>query len=511
MKELSSIYLLINVMTFVIYGIDKIKAMKNRYRISEKRLLIFGFFGPIGGLLGMYVFRHKTRKTKFRMSIPLFLCIHLFVLLFAGSVMATSETPSFWAEEEIKEARAKGYITAGLTGDLHEAITREQFIELIVTTFEKMFGELDSVTDNENVFTDTNNLFVVKGYVLGLIQGNDKGLFYPEQEITREEMITIFVRLSDAIELRAEVEVLSNAPNKLIFADKGTISEWALPAMNKGISNGLVRGTEGEDGALYLHPQAISTKEEAILFNLRMFKKFESNQKVEQYINAFVEVNAVEQEERTKSIGANEEKIGRVTTGVLRLRSSASTKNEDNIIGKLTRNQKVTIIGEDGDWYVVRTGGAVQGYAHKDYIQIIDSEDIKEESQTVPSGNGDADALIEYAKKFIGTPYRYGGTSLTKGIDCSSYTQQIFAPYGVSLNRSSRGQFKQGTSVSKSELQPGDLLFYSTSGSTSNISHVSIYIGDGQSIHSTTTSGVRITPAFGWMRRVPFVGAKRVL
>ncbi len=122
--------------------------------------------------------------------------------------------------------------------------------------------------------------------------------------------------------------------------------------------------------------------------------------------------------------------------------------------------------------------------------------------------DADVDQLIAYAKQFIGTPYRYGGTSLTKGIDCSSYTQQIYAPFGVTLNRSSRDQYLQGDYVDKSALIPGDLLFYGKSG---RVSHVAIYIGDGQSIHATTTSGVRVTPAFGWMSRLPFIGAKRVL
>ncbi len=515
MNEIKILYGIINGITFFIYGIDKVKAINNKYRIPEKVLLLWAFLGPIGGLLGMQLFRHKTKKAKFKVAIPLFLCLHLFVFAFAHPVFATESMPSSWAISEFDEAKEKGYITQNLYDDLHENISREEFIELVVTAFEKMFGTLDSVTEDENVFEDTENLFVIKGYILGLIQGND-GYFYPNQEITREETIVIFVRLSDAIELRAEVEVLSDAPTKFEFTDKEQISDWALVAMNKAISNGLVRGTQSDDGGIYLKPQALSTKEEALLLNLRLFKQFENNKKLVKYINEFVGATALEQEaidksikdETTKASNSSSETVGSVTTEVLRMRSSPSLENSDNIIGKLTLNQRITIQGEEGEWYLVRTQNAVQGYAHQDYIRILDEEELNMTKSMEQKSDADVDQLIAYAKQFIGTPYRYGGTSLTKGIDCSSYTQQIYAPFGVTLNRSSRDQYLQGDYVDKSALIPGDLLFYGKSG---RVSHVAIYIGDGQSIHATTTSGVRVTPAFGWMSRLPFIGAKRVL
>jgi cell wall-associated NlpC family hydrolase/uncharacterized membrane protein YsdA (DUF1294 family) len=517
MEYFGIIYGIINGLTFFIYGLDKVKAMNNRYRIPEKVLLMWAFFGPIGGFLGMQLFRHKTKKTKFKVTVPLFLFLHIFIFVFANPVNAAESEPSAWAVEEFNEAQEKGYITENLYDNLQENISREEFIELIVTAFEKMFGQLDSVSLDENTFKDTENIHAVKGYVLGLIQGNN-GYFYPDQKITREEMIVIFIRLSDAIELRAEVELLSKSPTKFEFTDNKDISDWAQQAMKRAVSNGLVRGTESEDGGIYLNPKSLSTKEEAILLNLRLFKNFENNKELKAYIDDFVEatekekvVEEVVDVSMKKSIESEEpisEKIGSVTTEVLRMRSAPSLDNSDNIIGKLTMNQQVTIKGQEGEWYLVRTQNAIQGYAHQDYIRILSDEEVSMTKSINEAASGDVDQLIAYAKQFVGTPYRYGGTSLSKGIDCSSFTQQIYAPYGVSLNRSSRDQYLQGSYVDKNELLPGDLLFYGQSG---RVSHVAIYMGDGQSIHATTTSGVRITPAFGWMSRLPFIGAKRVL
>ena len=107
-----------------------------------------------------------------------------------------------------------------------------------------------------------------------------------------------------------------------------------------------------------------------------------------------------------------------------------------------------------------------------------------------------AKKLIAYAKKFLGNPYRYGGTSLTSGTDCSGFVMRVFQKFDVSLPRSSREQAQCGKRVSLSNLKPGDLLFY---GSSSYISHVAIYIGGGRIIHASNyRTGICIGSA--WYR-----------
>ena len=88
--------------------------------------------------------------------------------------------------------------------------------------------------------------------------------------------------------------------------------------------------------------------------------------------------------------------------------------------------------------------------------------------------------IVAYAKTFIGTPYRSAGSS-PSGFDCSGFTQYVYANFGGSLPHSSASQYGYGTAVSKSELEAGDLVFFSNS---SRISHVGIYVGGGTFIHS---------------------------
>lgn len=117
--------------------------------------------------------------------------------------------------------------------------------------------------------------------------------------------------------------------------------------------------------------------------------------------------------------------------------------------------------------------------------------ETKKPSYGSGSGSG-ASEVVAYAKQFLGNPYVYGGSSLTKGTDCSGFTMSVYAHFGYSLNRSSYTQVYNGRAVSMSSLLPGDLLFYKYNSST--ISHVAMYIGGGQIIHASTPStGITIS------------------
>ncbi len=97
-------------------------------------------------------------------------------------------------------------------------------------------------------------------------------------------------------------------------------------------------------------------------------------------------------------------------------------------------------------------------------------------------------ALINYAKQFLGNPYIYGGTSLTEGADCSGFVQQIFKYFGITTGRTSRDQIENAQAISYEELQPGDLIFYA---SGDYVNHVAIYAGNGVIIHAAnSTTGI---------------------
>lgn len=110
-------------------------------------------------------------------------------------------------------------------------------------------------------------------------------------------------------------------------------------------------------------------------------------------------------------------------------------------------------------------------------------------SNAEPLGRGDADELISNAMGFIGVAYRFGGTSPT-GFDCSGFMQYVFRKaFAVNLPRTSAAQASVGSYVSRSELRPGDMVFFRTHGS--RISHVGMYIGNDRFIHAPRT-GKRI-------------------
>jgi hypothetical protein len=93
------------------------------------------------------------------------------------------------------------------------------------------------------------------------------------------------------------------------------------------------------------------------------------------------------------------------------------------------------------------------------------------------------ESIVQTARRFIGTSYRWGGTSPEGGFDCSGLTMTVYRLNGLDLPRNSRDQFRAGRPVSRYALQAGDLVFFATNG-TNRISHVGIYIGHGKFIHA---------------------------
>lgn len=133
-------------------------------------------------------------------------------------------------------------------------------------------------------------------------------------------------------------------------------------------------------------------------------------------------------------------------------------------------------------------------YVSADYVEVKSDLNTAITMTEVLYGEGVSDVrveLCEYAKQFIGNPYVWGGTSLTKGADCSGFVQSVFKKYGVSLPRTSRTQAGVGTQISAGDLKAGDLIFYAKGGT---INHVAIYIGGGQVVHaSSPKSGIKIS------------------
>lgn len=136
-----------------------------------------------------------------------------------------------------------------------------------------------------------------------------------------------------------------------------------------------------------------------------------------------------------------------------------------------------------------------QEKAYKKYIAYANKTAKKQNSKKTTSSSSSSsggNAVYDTATDYLGLKYVWGGASLTKGADCSGFTQQIYKKFGVSLPHKASYQAKMGTKItSKSDLQAGDLVFF---GSKNNITHVGIYGGDGKFIESPHTgASVRVS------------------
>ena len=86
-KLIITYLLIVNIVTLIIFGVDKLKAMRNKYRISEATLLVTSFVGgSLGGILAMYIFRHKTRVLRFKIGLPIMLIFHIALILYLGVI-----------------------------------------------------------------------------------------------------------------------------------------------------------------------------------------------------------------------------------------------------------------------------------------------------------------------------------------------------------------------------------------------------------------------------------------
>lgn len=136
-------------------------------------------------------------------------------------------------------------------------------------------------------------------------------------------------------------------------------------------------------------------------------------------------------------------------------------------------------------------------YVSADYVTV--SYELRWASKYTPYGADVSDlrvSICDYAKNFIGTPYKWGGNDLYKGIDCSGFVKKVYAHFGYTTPRVSRDMAKTYKEISLSEAKPGDLIFYGKV-STNYINHVGIYIGNGQVIHSSTNyKGVAISSVY---------------
>lgn len=212
--------------------------------------------------------------------------------------------------------------------------------------------------------------------------------------------------------------------------------------------------------------------------------------KVEGYVSCEYLLTGVQAKQRAEELVTT---IATVTTDSLKVRAEASTDSE--VITMVPNGEQLEVAASEGDWVRVYLDDE-EVFVSADYVQVDARLNTAITMTELLYGQGVSDVrvdLCQYAKEFLGNPYVWGGTSLTKGADCSGFVLSIYKKYGISLPHSSRAQANCGTKITLAEAQPGDLIFY---GKGQTINHVAIYIGGGQVIHaSSPKTGIRISNA----------------
>jgi cell wall-associated NlpC family hydrolase len=189
-------------------------------------------------------------------------------------------------------------------------------------------------------------------------------------------------------------------------------------------------------------------------------------------------------------------KYGKVIASSLYVRSGPGT--EYDAVSSLQQGKIVTVKGIVNGWYQIENG-----YVSSDLGALVAAPAATRSSK--------GQEIANYAKTLVGSPYVYGGSS-PSGFDCSGFTSYVYKQFGYSINRTASTQLDNGKAVSKSELQPGDLVMFKKGSGSSRASHVGIYIGNNQFVHASTARvGVIISSMSESYYATGFVGARRII
>lgn len=212
-------------------------------------------------------------------------------------------------------------------------------------------------------------------------------------------------------------------------------------------------------------------------------------------------------------------------------------------IGYMDNGEKVKLIEDCGDWMKIQYTEGKEGYVSAEYVLILEEytyaktleeeqaeiaarkaleerQNVSEESAPESTENVQAPntgyatnaelraSIVAYALQYVGDKYVSGGTSLATGTDCSGFTCFVYADFGYSISRTPEGQYSgAGRAIDYSEIQPGDIICYSSNGGKS-CTHVAMYIGDGQIVHAANSRKGVITSNADYE---PIIGVRNVI
>ena len=178
------------------------------------------------------------------------------------------------------------------------------------------------------------------------------------------------------------------------------------------------------------------------------------------------------------NVAADSGYSGKIFRHWCKLRTKKSKNSK--VIRKLKIGTPVTVYSTSGQWRKVKVGNK-KGYVLKKYVYINTSA-----PRLTGTAYNKGVTVASFAKRFVGNPYRWGGTNLNTGADCSGFVQSVYKAFGYKISRTSGSQRKAGSKVSYANRQPGDIICYN--------GHVAIYIGNNKIVHaSTRKTGIKIS------------------
>lgn len=308
--------------------------------------------------------------------------------------------------------------------------------------------------------------YITWAAAMKIVGGYDDNTFRPDKDITRQDMCVVLYKYATVMGIEIPV---SNA--NATFSDESSIDSWALTAVQALHRAGIINGSDGK-----FQPKKSSTRAE-----------------VAQMIMNFDKI-CISGEEPPVDNPDNPNGLDGVLVdceGELNLREGPGT--DYAVITTIPSGALAKLLDQEGEWYYVTYNGYT-GYVHSDYCTLVE--------YTEPSDNPSQlrQDIIAYARTLLGVPYVWGGTS-TDGFDCSGFVQYVYTHFDISIPRVAEQQYNSSNQISKSELKMGDLVFFSSSSSTS-IEHVGIYIGESDGytdafIHASSGAGEIVISSLG--------------
>ncbi|MGI6003777.1 MAG: NlpC/P60 family protein [Lachnospiraceae bacterium] len=276
-----------------------------------------------------------------------------------------------------------------------------------------------------------------------------------------------------------------------------TVSGASWVEVSIDSETGFVQADEVELSARYAEADAVTQDQPAEADTAETAAQTDEQTASQTDESSTAQADTAQTEESTASASADtasaqtmNETVYAVTS--VRVRAAAST--DSSILGVLSTGDSVTRTADENGWSTVSYNGQT-GYVKDDYLSA--SAPAQQSSDTSSSSPSSADTsslgqqIADFAVQYVGYPYVYGGNSLTNGVDCSGFVQQVYLHFGISTPRTATAQAEAATKISESELQAGDLIFYGSNGS---IGHVAIYLGDGRVVHASNyQNGIMIS------------------